>query len=179
MNKVVFKDGHTEDILSLSIFNSPFYDGECKCIHFTTVSGVYVYQETIKQSGVVRDYKFLGTGMTKFASHSDTKLKVIYTIDHIELEQDDIEKETKENTIDSKKGECGSMTGEREESYLDIQRRVAGIFYNCAAFNDIDDDFIHLFYEDIHDCVKKAWQLGIHQERMRQVHSEIKKGGNE
>lgn len=103
MNKVVFKDGHTEDILSLSIFNSTFYDGKCKCIHFTTVSGVYVYQETIKQFGNVQDYKFLGTGMTKFASHSDTKLKVIYTIDHIELKQDDIAKEVNEKTINSKK----------------------------------------------------------------------------
>lgn len=42
-------------------------------------------------------------------------------------------------------------------------------------FDGMGNNHIHKFYEDIHDCVKKAWQLGIHQERMRQVHSEIKK----
>jgi hypothetical protein len=54
----------------------------------------------------------------------------------------------------------------RDRGYLGIQSIVANSFYKCRMLNKLPHEDVKKLFKEIRDCVKAAWQLGHHEERM-------------
>lgn len=63
-----------------------------------------------------------------------------------------------------------------DRGYLGIQRILATCFYECSDLDKLPQEDVKKLYEEAHDCVKAAWQLGMHNQKICSVENDIKNG---